>query len=130
MIVDIIMLVILLAAVITLQLFAWKKNTPLLWVFTYVTEVFGNLFFLIEAARYHSKQSAQLAAETVSVNAPHYGTFTLICLYLALLFLTGIIVSIVLKVGKKKILLEEGHLFYFINISPRSGFHQGRGPVR
>ena len=111
MIVDIIVLVILLAAVITLQLFAWKKNALIFWVFTFVTEVFGNLFFLIEGGRYHSKQSAQLAAETIAVNAPHYGTYTLICLYLALLFLTGIIVSIVLKVGKKKIIKEEGYRY-------------------
>lgn len=109
MTVPIIVLIILLAGIITLQLLAWKKGDIWFWVGTFILEVGGNLFFLIESVAFRAKKVAE-NAEAV-VNAPHYGSYSLICLYLCLVFLTAIIVSIVLLIGKKKIQKEEGYRY-------------------
>ncbi len=107
-----IIFLVMLAAVIALLILAWKKNDKLYWVGAFVLDVAGNLTFLFYMAHFYQLRT-QVEDGTLSmINPPEYGTFSVICLIFALVFFAALLISIVLAVGKKLILKEEGPKVY------------------
>lgn len=111
--IPIVLEVLSLAAIITLQIFAWKRGGSIFWFGTFFFEVVGNITFFIMMGYYNSlatqvRENAALAATTV----PHYGRYAWICLIFAFFDIGFTLISIVLAIGKHLLNKDAGGMHY------------------
>ncbi len=107
MIAPIIVTVLLLAAIIVLEIFAWKKEDKLYWVGTFLLDVAGNVALLIFAIKYYSRYLQLELGNLTMISPPPYTTYAIICLFLSFVFFVSTVISIVLCVGRHAIDKQE-----------------------
>ncbi|HPZ00171.1 MAG TPA: hypothetical protein PLS28_01715 [Clostridiales bacterium] len=109
---PIIITVLLLAAIVTLEIFAWKRGDPYFWVLTFLLDIGGNITLLIFAVKNYSMDLQLELGKLNMIDPPPYMTYAVICLFLSFVFFTSTIISIVLCVGKHAIdKREKPHLY-------------------
>lgn len=94
--------VLLLAAAITCQVFAWKRDDVIFWVITFVIEVFTNLSYFGLALYNNAKAAAERETVNVLITQadPLYARLPIIDAIFGFLFLGMLLISLVLVIGQ------------------------------
>lgn len=88
----------------TLIYFSWTKESPYLWIGTFVTNFVAKAVFSAIARGYATKL---VLMSDAAIKTSHYGQYSIVCAFFIFVFIILTIISIVLLVGQLIIKRQE-----------------------
>ena len=89
------------AGAITCQIFAWKRGDKIYWIETFVIELVAGLASLMFVIEYNTKAlSLRNSYAPIITDPTPYSRYAVVCTIFCVIFLSMIIISTVLLIGK------------------------------
>lgn len=108
MIGPVILAILLLACVVLCDLLGWKRGQLLFYIGSLCAGIFGQIANVYYMAKFYNLADQIRTGALVDVNPPAYGQYSIVCLFLAILFLTATVISLVMLIGTIVIKRREG----------------------